>query len=114
MDAKNNLTLAERILFVDSVVSLSERNGRYEPALYDYAFRITTLIMFTGLETEELSQDQMSELAFSDETTKLMNEAPRKYILTTLNKACREKSRLPASSIWPHLKPQQRTSRLSS
>ena len=33
----------------------------------------------------------MSELAFSDETTKLMNEAPRKYILTTLNKACREK-----------------------
>lgn len=60
-------------------------------ALYDYAFRITTLIMFTGLETEELSQDQMSELAFSDETTKLMNEAPRKYILTTLNKACREK-----------------------
>ena len=91
MDAKNNLTLAERILFVDSVVSLSERDGRYEPALYDYAFRITTLIMFTGLETSEMDQDQMSELAFSDETTKLMNEAPRKYILTTLNKACREK-----------------------
>ena len=91
MDAKNNLTLAERILFVDSVVSLSKRNGRYEPALYDYAFRITTLIMFTGLETSEMDQDQMSELAFSDETTKLMNEAPRKYILTTLNKACREK-----------------------
>lgn len=91
MDAKNNLTLAERILFVDSVVSLSERDGRYEPALYDYAFRITTLIMFTGLETSEMDQDKMSELAFSDETTKLMNEAPRKYILTTLNKACREK-----------------------
>lgn len=91
MDAKNNLTLAERILFVDSVVNLSERNGRYEPALYDYAFRITTLIMFAGLETSEMDQDQMSELAFSDETTKLMNETPRKYILTTLNKACREK-----------------------
>lgn len=91
MDAKNNLTLAERILFVDSVVSLSERNGRYEPALYDYAFRITTLIMFTGLETSEMNQDRMSGMAFSDETTKLMNEAPRKYILTTLNKACREK-----------------------
>ena len=91
MDAKNNLTLSERILFVDSVVNLSERNGRYEPALYDYAFRITTLIMFAGLETSEMDQDQMSELAFSDETTKLMNETPRKYILTTLNKACREK-----------------------
>lgn len=91
MDAKNNLTLAERILFVDSVVDLSERNGRYEPALYDYAFRITTLIIFAGLETSEMDQDQMSELAFSDETTKLMNETPRKYILTTLNKACCEK-----------------------
>lgn len=91
MDAKNNLTLAERILFVNSVVNLSERNGRYEPALYDYAFRITTLIVFAGLETKELSQDQMSELAFSEETTKLMNETPRKYILNTLNKACREK-----------------------
>lgn len=33
MDAKNNLTLAERILFVDSVVSLSERNGRYSSAV---------------------------------------------------------------------------------
>ena len=29
MDAKNNLTLAERILFVDSVVSLSVLDGRY-------------------------------------------------------------------------------------
>lgn len=33
----------------------------------------------------------MSDLAFSDDTTNLMNETPRKYILGTLNKACREK-----------------------
>lgn len=38
-----------------------------------------------------MNQDQLSELAFSDETTKMMNETPRKYILGTLNKACREK-----------------------
>lgn len=38
-----------------------------------------------------MDQNALSELAFSDETTKMMNEAPRKYILGTLNKACREK-----------------------
>ena len=38
-----------------------------------------------------MDQNALSELAFSDETTKMMNETPRKYILGTLNKACREK-----------------------
>lgn len=32
---KNNLNLEERIQFVDGVVDLSKRNGKYDPALYD-------------------------------------------------------------------------------
>ena len=35
MSEKYNLTLKERIGFVDSVVDLSKRNGHYDPALYD-------------------------------------------------------------------------------
>lgn len=88
---KNNLNLIERISFVDNVVDLSKSSNRYNPALYDYAFRITTVIFFTDVDTTGMNQNQLSDLAFSDETTKLMNEAPRKYILNTLNKACREK-----------------------
>lgn len=88
---KNNLNLEERIQFVDDVVDLSKRNGKYNPALYDYAFRIATVIYFTDIDTTGMDQNALSELAFSDETTKMMNEAPRKYILGTLNKACREK-----------------------
>lgn len=88
---KNNLNLEERIQFVDGVVDLSKRNGKYDPALYDYAFRITAVVYFTDVAVEGMTQDQLSELAFSDEITKMMNEAPRKYILGTLNKACREK-----------------------
>lgn len=88
---KNNLNLEERIQFVDGVVNLSKYNGKYNPALYDYAFRITSVVYFTDTDTTGMDQNALSELAFSDETTKMMNEAPRKYILGTLNKACREK-----------------------
>ena len=91
MSEKYNLTLKERIDFVDGVVDLSKRDGRYDPALYDYAFRIATVAYFTDTNVNELDGEQLSDLAFSDDTTKLMNEAPRKYILGTLNKACREK-----------------------
>lgn len=88
---KNNLNLEDRIQFVDGVVDLSKRNGKYDPALYDYAFRIATVVYFTDIDTTGMDQNALSELAFSDETTKMMNEVPRKYILGTLNKACREK-----------------------
>lgn len=88
---KNNLNLEERIQFVDGVVDLSKRNGKYDPALYDYAFRIATVVYFTDIDTTGMDQNALSELAFSDETTKMMNEVPRKYVLGTLNKACREK-----------------------
>lgn len=91
MEAKNNLTLKERMDFVDGVVDLAKTGGQYDPALYDYAFRITAVVYFTDATVEGMNQDQLSELAFSDETTKMMNETPRKYILGTLNKACREK-----------------------
>lgn len=91
MEAKNNLNLEERIQFVDGVVDLSKYNGKYNPALYDYAFRISAVIYFTDVDTTGMDQNALSELAFSDETTKMMNETPRKYILGTLNKACREK-----------------------
>lgn len=91
MTKKNNLNLVERIAFVNNVVDLSKSGGRYEPVLYDYAFRIATVIFFTDIDIKDMTQEQLSDLAFSDETTKLMNETPRKYILGTLNKACREK-----------------------
>ena len=91
MTKKDNLTLKDRVDFVDGVVDLSKRNGKYEPALYDYAFRIAAVIYFTDVDTTGMDQNALSELAFSDEITKMMNEAPRKYILGTLNKACREK-----------------------
>lgn len=91
MTKKNNLNLEERIQFVDGVIDLSKRNGKYDPALYDYAFRIAAVVYFTDTDTTGMDQNALSELAFSDETTKMMNEAPRKYILGTLNKACREK-----------------------
>lgn len=91
MTKKDNLSLKDRVDFVDGVVDLSKRNGKYEPALYDYAFRIAAVIYFTNVDTTGMDQNALSELAFSDEITKMMNEAPRKYILGTLNKACREK-----------------------
>lgn len=51
MEAKNNLTLKERMDFVDGVVDLAKTGGQYDPALYDYAFRIAAVIYFTDIDT---------------------------------------------------------------
>ena len=91
MSEKYNLTLKERVDFVNDVVDLASPNGVYEPALYDYALRIAAVAYFTDTNVNELNGEQLSDLAFSGETTMMMNEGPRKYILDTLNKACREK-----------------------
>lgn len=99
MIKKDTLSLGDRILFVRSVVELSKNDGIYEPALYDYAFRITSVALFTDMDVSKMDQNELAETAFSDETTKMMNEAPRKYILNTLNKACREKIELEREQI---------------
>lgn len=52
MEAKNNLTLKERMDFVDGVVDLAKTGGQYDPALYDYAFRITAVVYFTDYESQ--------------------------------------------------------------
>ncbi len=99
MIKKDTLSLGDRILFVRSVVELSKSDGIYEPALYDYAFRITSVALFTDTDVSKMDQDELAEIAFSDETTKMMNETPRKHILNTLNKACREKIELEREQI---------------
>jgi hypothetical protein len=99
MIKKDTLSLGDRILFVRSVVELSKNDGIYEPALYDYAFRITSVALFTDMDVSKMDQNELAKIAFSDETTKMMNEAPRKYILNTLNKACREKIELEREQI---------------
>lgn len=99
MIKKDTLSLGDRILFVKSVVVLSKSDGIYEPALYDYAFRIASVALFTDTDVSKMNQDELADVAFSDETTKMMNETPRKYILNTLNKACREKIELEREQI---------------
>lgn len=91
MNKKNTITLAERLMFVNTVVKFSKNEGTYEPALYDYAFRMATVIFFTDANVENMEQDEMENLAFSKEVTDMMREIPRKFVLETLNKACREK-----------------------
>lgn len=99
MNKKNNLTLAERLMFVETVVTFSKNENNYEPALYDYAFRMATVIFFTDANVEEMTQEEMESLAFSKEITDMMREAPRKFVLETLNKACREKITM-EREIW--------------
>lgn len=91
MEKKNNLSLGERLMFVDTVINFSKAGGKYEPALYDYAFRMATVIYFTDIDVSTMDQGEMEEVAFSKDVTDMMREVPRKYILDTLNKACREK-----------------------
>lgn len=89
---RNSLSIEERSEFVNNVYDLSVVGGEYNPALYDYSFRINFLIFFTDIMTEDKSQDELSNMAFSEETDELIfKNTKTKNIANILNKACREK-----------------------
>ena len=91
MTFKKTISTAERVLFVNTVVALSKNDDVYEPALYDYAFRICMVIFFSDSSTKDISQDQLDALAYSEDVDKFMFNSPQKYLISGLNKACREK-----------------------
>lgn len=88
---KTNLSTEERIEFVNNVYSLCEMNGEYIPALYEYSFRINVLIFFTDIDTENKSQKDLNDIAFSEETEDIVYKNQSiKSIVLGLSKACRE------------------------
>lgn len=92
MEYKSNLTLAERVVFVDRVIATSTIDDVYEPALYDFAFRINAFIFFASTDVSGWNNDQLMVAAYSDDMdTLLYGDKQRKAILTGLDKACKEK-----------------------
>lgn len=91
MTFKKNISTAERVMFVNTVTALSKNDGVYEPALYDYAFRINVVIFFSDAETKDIPQDQLDALAYSEDVDKFMFNSAQKYLISGLKKACREK-----------------------
>lgn len=86
---KNYLSLKERVMFVNNVRQMCEMNGTYSPALYDYAFRVNIALFFTDMIKDEMSADEITDVAYNDEITKMIIGS-HKNILTGLAKACRE------------------------
>lgn len=89
---KKNLSTEERIEFVNNVYDLCEINDQYEPAIYEYAFRINVLIFFTDIDTEGKTQEDLNNIAFSNEAENVIyKDQSIKSTVIGLSKACREK-----------------------
>lgn len=88
------MNISDRVMFVNSVVDMSKASGRYEPALYDYAFRINVAIFFTDIDTADKTMDELSDIAFSDEIDAIINDSKNASLIGSLNSACREKIKI--------------------
>lgn len=88
------MNVSDRVMFVNSVVDMSKASGRYEPALYDYAFRINVAIFFTDIDTAEKTMDELSDIAFSDEVDAILHDSKNTSLIESLNAACREKIKM--------------------
>lgn len=91
---KSVLNVSERILFVNTVMNQCYVDGRYEPALYDYAFNIALSIFCTDVDTENKTMDELSEIAFSDELYNIVASDDMIRLVKSLDRACKEKIQL--------------------
>lgn len=92
MEYKSNITLAERVAFTNSVIETATVNNSYEPALYDFAFRINAVIFFSDTKVAGADNEALNAIAYSDMADELLyGDKQRKAVLTSLDKACKEK-----------------------
>ena len=100
MNIKDNISPAERILFVDSVFSMCKIKDKYEPAIYDYAFRINIITFFTDIDLINKTQEELTNIAYSQDCNKILSEeSTRKYVILSLDKACKEKIKIEQDKI---------------
>lgn len=73
MNFKENISVDNRIGFVNAVMSICEIDGDYEPALFDYAFRVAVLMYFTDEDIEGKSADELNTIVYDFNFTEDMS-----------------------------------------
>lgn len=89
MEIKKNITVQERVDFVNTVVGACEVNNRYVPALFDYAWRAAVMKYFAPEAWSGLGdQDDICDFVYSREGIEIVNDPDIAEVTAGLYEAC--------------------------
>lgn len=89
MEIKKNITVQERVDFVNCVVRTCEVEGRHIPALFDYAWRATVVKFFCPEAWEKLNdQDEICDFVYSRAGIEIVEEPDIAEVTAGLYEAC--------------------------
>ena len=92
MEIKKNITVQERVDFVNFVAGTCEVDNRYIPALFDYAWRAGVVKYFAPEAWEHLGneQDDICDYVYSAEGIDIVNDPDIAEVIAGLYEACQE------------------------
>ena len=91
MDIKKNITVQERVDFVNLVVDTCTVDARHVPALFDYAWRAAVVKYFAPEAWEHLGdQDSICDFVYSADGIDIVNDLDIAEVTSGLYEACQE------------------------
>ena len=92
MEIKKNITVQERVDFVNFVVASSEVENRHVPALFDYAWRAGVVKYFAPEAWEKIGNDQddICDFVYSRDGIEIVEHPDIAEVTAGLYEACQE------------------------
>lgn len=92
MEIKKNITVQERVDFVNFVVESCEVENRYIPALFDYAWRAAVVKYFApeAWEKNGIDQDDICDFVYSRDGIEIVEHPDIAEVTAGLYGACEE------------------------
>lgn len=92
MEIKKNITVQERVDFVNFVVASCEVENRHVPALFDYAWRAAVVKFFVPEAWEKIGDDQDSicDFVYSRDGIEIVEHPDIAEVTAGLYEACQE------------------------
>ena len=94
MKIKKNISVQDRIDFVNFVVNTCEVEGKHCHALFDFVWRTAVITWFVDPEDEEeihvdgVDQDEICDFVYSDKGIDIVNDPDIAEVLSGLYEAC--------------------------
>lgn len=94
MKIKKNISVQDRINFVNFVVDTCEVNGKHCHALFDFAWRTAVIEWFVDFSDEDMihidgaDQDEICDFVYSDNGIDIVNNPDISEVLAGLYEAC--------------------------
>lgn len=88
MKIKTNISVQDRIDFVNFVVDSCEVEGRHVHALFDFAWRAAVVKWFAGYDPEGKTQDEICDYVYSNEGIGIVTDPEIAEVTSGLYEAC--------------------------